>query len=405
MSKPLSGLRVLDFSKALAGPIATQYMGDMGASVIKVEPCLIGDDTRGWPPFRGKRHNETGAVFMSANRNKRSLAMDLKTPRGQEIMRRLVKQADVVVVNFAPGADERLGIDEPTLRALKPDLVYCGISGYGRGGPMGQATGYDVILQAFSGIMSMTGEKDRTPVRIPVSPVDQATAMHALSAMLAALVRRGITGQGAFIELSLFECAVALLGFSLEIFWEKNELPERNGTSHESLCPYQPFATADRPMLLGVASERIWHKFCAAAGLEDMRDDPRFRTNADRTANFALTVERVQAVLKTRARDDWIALFGGIGIPCGPIHTLDEMLAHPQTAARGIIQDLHNPWLGDIKAVAYPVTFDRQPRDAGTPQPMLGEHSREVLAEIGYGPSEVAGMEADGVVVAYGGCK
>ncbi len=393
--KPLAGLRVLDLTKVLAGPLCTQSLGDMGADVLKVEPCLVGDDTRRWPPFRG----ETGAIFLSCNRNKRSLALDMKTPEGRAIVRRLATQADVLVESYGTGVAERLGIDAPTLRALNPRLIYCSISGFGRSGPLANAPGYDVILQAFSGIMGMSGEPGGDPMRSPFSPIDQTTGLHAYSGILAALLNRAQTGQGSRLEVSLYETAMAFLGYNFQVYWEKGVLPEKSGSGHESLCPYQAFEASDKHVLIGVANDNLWRKFCAAVGQPDMADDPRFRTNPDRVTHRAETIAFVQDLVRQRRCDEWVALLTGLGVPCAPINSLQDALDHPHTAARGIVLDYQHPALGPLRTIAQPVVFDGATRSVTLPPPMLGQHSRAVLQELGYADDEITRLARAGIIV------
>lgn len=392
--KPLTGLKVVDFSKVLAGPLCAQYLGDLGAEVIKVEPCQGGDDTRQWPPFRGT----DGTVFLSANRNKRSLALDLKQPEGQAIVGRLLREADVVVESFGPGVQQRLGIDYDTVRAYNPRLIYCSISGFGPIGPLRDGKGYDVILQAYSGMMSITGEPDGAPARSPFSPVDQATGFHAVSGILAALLNRERSGEGARIEVSLFETAIAFLAYFFQGYWEKGTQPQKAGSGHESLCPYQAFQAADKPVLLGVANDALWRKFCTLAGLEAVVDDPRFRTNADRVRHRAATVGMVQAVLITRARDEWLHLLAEAGIPAAPINDFADVMAHPHTQATGILMELQHPVYGALKSVALPILFDRRHNAPSGPPPVLGEHTEAVLRELGYSPDEITRLCAAGTV-------
>ncbi|MDO9713722.1 CaiB/BaiF CoA transferase family protein [Paracraurococcus lichenis] len=395
---PLKGIRVLDFSKVLAGPLCGQWLGDLGADVVKIEPPGSGDDTRGWPPFRTGGEVRVGAVFLSANRNKRSLALDLKTEAGQAAARRMAAEADVVIESYATGVAERLGIGAERLCAANPRLIHCSIPGFGRSGPLAQGLGYDVILQAFSGIMAMTGERGGGPIRSPFSPIDQGTGMHAFSGILAALLERGRTGRGCRLEVSLFETAAALLGYSLQIYWEKGTLPEKSGSGHESLCPYQAFEASDGPVLIGIASDNLWRRFAAGIGRPKLAEDPRFRTNADRVRHFAETVALVQDIAATRTVAEWVEFCGRIGIPCASINTLAELLAHPHTAARGVVLDYEHPALGPLKTLAQPIQFDGRPRGVASPPPLLGEHSEEVLAAYGFGPEEIAALRVAGAI-------
>jgi crotonobetainyl-CoA:carnitine CoA-transferase CaiB-like acyl-CoA transferase len=395
MFKPLAGLRVLDFTKVLAGPLCTQYLGDLGAEIIKIEPAQIGDETRRWPPFRASE----GAVFLSANRNKQSLAVDLKTAAGREIVRRLARTTDVVVESYGTGVAERLGIDYATLKAEKPDLIHCSISGFGRTGPRAGNLGYDVILQAFSGVMSLTGEKGGGPVRSPISPIDQTTGLHAFSGILAALLQRGRTGEGTQLEVSLFETAIGFLGYNLQSYWEKGAQPEKCGSGHESLCPYQAFDASDAPLLIGIANDNLWQRFCRAVDREELIGDPRFQTNPDRVAHFAETVSTVQAIIASRSRDEWTALLTGLGVPCAPINSLQEMLDDPHTVARGIVLHYDHPTLGPMKTIAHPVVFNGIGRSVVAAPPLHGEHSRQILKAVGYCDEEIEEMAANSVIV------
>lgn len=391
---PLNGIRVLDLTKVLAGPLCTQYLGDLGADVIKVEPIQIGDDTRRWPPFR----DETGAVFLSANRNKRSLAIDLKTELGQAVVHKLAVQADVMIESYGTGVAERLRIDHPTIHVMNPRVIYCSISGFGRSGPLKDALGYDVVLQAFSGMMGITGHEGGEPVRSPISPIDQTTGLHALSGILAALLERGRTGAGVRFEVSLFETAMAFLGYNFQSYWERGVPPLRAGSGHEALVPYQAFEAADKPILIGVANDNLWRRFCAAVGRDDLASDPRFRTSPDRATHRAECVQLVQEIVQTRPCAEWLELLTGLGVPCAPINTLQEVLDHPHTQARGIVLDYQHPALGALKTIAQPILFENETRAVRMPPPMLGEHSRSILQEIGYAPAEIEALVTSGVV-------
>jgi len=380
----LQGLRVVDFSKVLAGPLCTQYLGDMGAEVIKVEPPK-GDDTRRWPPFR----RDDGTVFLSVNRNKRSVALDLKSPEGREAAQRLIATADIVVESFGPGVAARLGIDYDSAAALRPDVVYCSISGFGSKGPLNQGKGYDVILQAFCGMMSITGDEDGPAVRSPISPIDQATGMHAATGILAAVVRRLRTGKGCKVEAALFDTAVGFMGYVMQSYWERGSEPRRWGSAHESLCPYQVFEASDRPLLLGVANDSLWRAFCNEAGRPELADDPRYATNADRVRHRAEVLELVSGIMRKDARDGWIRRLARAGIPCAPIQGVGELLAHEHTAASEMIHRFAESAHGELNVVAQPLRFDgRRPRPS-LPPPRVGEHTAQVLSELGYGETAI----------------
>jgi crotonobetainyl-CoA:carnitine CoA-transferase CaiB-like acyl-CoA transferase len=392
--RPLAGLRVLDFSKVIAGPLCTQYLADFGAEVTKIETYQGGDDTRRWPPLR----QDTGAVFLSMNRGKKSVAVDLKTAGGKDLVRRLALRADVVVESFAPDVKTRLGVDYSTLSKDNPKLIYCSISGFGQTGPLRTALGYDNILQAFTGMMAMNGEKEGGPTRIPISPIDQMTGLNAAIGIQAALLNRAQTGEGAFLEVSLFETATAMLGFTLQSFWEHGEVPLRIGSAHPSIVPYQVFESSDKPVLIGIANDRLWQRFCRATGHDALAADPRFITNPDRVANTAETVRLVQAIVREKPSAYWVEHLNANDVPCTPVNTIDDLLAHEHTEARGIILTYDDPRLGGLKGVATPILFNGTVRTPGAPPPALGQHTTEVLAAYGYTASEIEALEQAGCI-------
>jgi len=391
---PLSGLRVLDITKFIAGPLCTQYLGAMGAEVLKIEDPDGGDGTRGMPPFIGN----DGATYLAMNCNKRSLAIDLKTEQGRQIVYEIAATSDIVVESLAPGSADKLGVGWEALAKINPRIIYCAISGFGRSGPLGSQPGYEVMMQAFTGLMSVTGEPNSDPFRVGFSPLDQTTGLHALTGVLAALRMRDTTGTGNYIEVSLYETAAALLGWHAQSYWIDGKLPERCGSRHASLCPYQAFAASDGLIVIAVGSEHLWRRFCAATDLMDMCDDPRFRTNVDRVSHYEETIDRIQARIITQTVAHWTATLSEYRIPNAPVNTLETMLQHPQTEARGIILDFDHPVGGRMHAVAHPVVFGGRSREVSRPPPLLGEHTVEVLAELGYGTESISQLKNNNVI-------
>lgn len=392
MDLPLTDIKVLDLSKVLAGPLCAQYLGDMGADVIKVESQNLPDETRTWPPFRQGEENRYGAVYLSANRNKRSLALDMISSEGQLILKSLIQWADVAIVSFGPGVAEKLGLSYEEMKAINSRLIYCQISGYGSVGPMREGKGYDVILQAFTGMLSITGELGGAPVRSPFSPVDQATGMHAMTGILAAIHRRNRTGQGGLVEVSLFDTATGFLGYFLQSYWERGSEPAKAGSGHESLCPYQAFETADKPLILGVANDTLWRRFCAIAGLDDFVADIRFETNALRVTNRSETVALVSDALRKHTRDYWLKSLEAEGIPCSPLHTLGELSDHPHTTASGMQFEYEHPELGIVRSIAQPLRLDGERTSFRRHAPALGEHSDAILGELGFSEAQIQAM-------------
>jgi len=398
-ASPLQGLKVLDLSKVLAGPLCAQYLGDMGADVVKVESPGAGDETRSWPPFRRDADGvQNGTVYLSANRNKRSIAVDLRQPSGRDVVLRLADWADVAIESFGPGVAARLGVDVATMRARNPRLICCSISGYGSVGPMREGKGYDLILQAYCGMLAITGERDGPPVRSPFSPVDQATGLHALIGILSLLHERARSGKGGIVEAALFDTATAFLGYFLHGYWERGTEPERPGSGHESVCPYQAFDTADKPIILGVANDGLWRTFCKIAGLEKHVDDPRFRTNADRVSNREATVALVKEVLKRSGRDEWLELLNASGIPCSPLHTLGELSELRHTAESGMVHRVDDPKYGAMRMVAQPLRFDSVRTALRRMPPAHGAHTQEVLLEAGFTADQIGALQAQGAI-------
>ncbi|WP_159914549.1 CaiB/BaiF CoA-transferase family protein [Pantoea sp. 18069] len=393
---PLQGLKVIDLSKVLAGPLCGQHLGELGADVIKIEPPAAGDDTRSWLP----QEKGQSATFLSVNHNKRSLAVDLKTEAGRAIVHALVKDADIVLQGFGGGTARKLAVDYETLSALNPQLIYLEISGYGRDGPLGAEPGYDVMLQAFSGMISTMGAPDGPFARASFSPVDLNTGTNAVAGVLAAVIERSRTGKGVYVEVSLLDTAMGLMTYLAQNYWRTGKLPQRMGTAHPAMAPYQAFEAADGPMMVGVGNEAQWKRFCAVAQLQDMRDDPRFATNADRVAHFDDTVARVAQVMRTRTIAEWLPALRAAGVACSPIHTLDQALEHPQLQARQLLVRTEHPVLGELHNVGLPIRFNGEARSACRTPPLLGEHTREVMAQAGFSEDDIAQLTHTGVVAA-----
>jgi crotonobetainyl-CoA:carnitine CoA-transferase CaiB-like acyl-CoA transferase len=391
--QPLKGIRVLDISRVLAGPSCTQTLGTLGAEVIKIEPIGTGDEMRQWPPMRA----DTGTPFLAYNRNKKSLALDLKSPAALALVHRLAAISDVFVESGSTGASERLGLGYAAVQHIRADVIYCAISGFGQTGPLKNAKGYDLMLQAFSGMMAMTGEADGGPVRSAFSPIDQATGQNAVIGILSAVIQRAQTGQGALVEVSLLESATQLLSYHLQSFWETGKLPAKIACGHPALVPYQPFETADQPILIGIANDSLWRTFCREFALDVVASDPRFATNPKRVENRAQVVAIVQEQLRGQSAAELVARLIACGVPCSPIHDLKNFSDHRQLDALGMFIDYVHPSLGMLKAVAQPIMFDGKRETPQMPPPRLGQHTREVLGLIGCSHSEIDGYLANGV--------
>lgn len=394
--QPLQGMKVVDLTKVLAGPLCGQYLGEYGADVIKVEAVGVGDETRRWlPQTQGQ-----SAVFVAVNHNKRSIALDLKSPEGRAIVHQLVQDADIVLQGFGGGTAKKLGVDYETLSALNDKLIYCEISGFGRNGPLGNAPGYDVMLQAFSGMLSTMGQPEGDYARASFSPVDIGTAMNALSGVLAAVIERGRTGKGLYLEVSLLDTAMGFMTYMAQSYWQTGVNPRPMGTAHPSMVPYQAFDVQDGTIMLGAGNDAQWQRFCVVAGLQDWVDHPDFATNALRVANHAKVVALLEPVMKRKTVAQWLTALEQANVPCSPIHTLGQALAHPQVQARAIIAQTDHPVLGRVGNIGHPVQFEHQPRAASRPAPLLGEHSQEILRQLGYDAQQIARLQEQGRVTA-----
>jgi crotonobetainyl-CoA:carnitine CoA-transferase CaiB-like acyl-CoA transferase len=402
----LDGVRVLDLSRVLAGPWCTQTLADLGADVIKVERPGSGDDTRGWgPPFlkdREGRDTAEAAYYLGTNRNKRSVTVDLARPEGQALIRRLALQCDVVVENFKVGDMARYGLDADSLRALNPRLVYCSITGFGQTGPYRDRAGYDYAIQGIGGLMSVTGERDDLPgggpQKVGVAVADLFTGLYATVAILAALRHRDATGQGQAIDMALLDTQVAMLANLGANYLVTGQPPKRAGNAHQNIVPYQVFEVADGHLILAVGNDGQFAKFCEVAGRPDLAADPRYAKNADRVRHRAELVPLLAGLMKQRPKAEWLAALEAAKVPCGPINHLGEVFADPQVRARGMVTTLEHPLAGPLPLVASPIKLSATPPTARRAPPLLGQHTDEVLAELGLDEQERRRLREQGVV-------
>ncbi len=393
----LRGIRVVDMTEALAGPYCTMYLGDMGADVIKVERPGKGDQTRGWgPPFV----NDESAYFMSTNRNKRSLALDAAYPEGRAILHRLIDDADIFINNLPRMASlQKLGVDPDAALARNPRLIHVCVTGFGHTGPRAGQPGYDILAQAMSGIMSLTGEPDDPPLRYPVPISDMTVGLYALIAILAALYERERTGHGQAIDAAILESQMGWLTNLAGSYFATGQNPPRLGNVHPSITPYQTFATSDGWIILAGGTDRIWTRLCDVLGIPaETRDDPRYATNPARNVNR----DAVQALLaerfRTRSSVAWLTLLRDADVPAGPIYLLDQALAEPQVIERGFIVELEHPVAGLVKSLGFPPHMRAGAITYRRPPPTLGQHTGEVLRELDYTEEEIAALRAEGVV-------
>jgi formyl-CoA transferase len=374
---PLDGVRVLDLTRVVAGPYCSMFLGDLGADVVKVEQPGVGDDTRGWgPPFAGGE----SAYFLSINRNKRSLALDLKSKRAVELLRQLVKVADVVIENFRPGAMERLGLGEADLRNLNPQLIYASLTGFGADGPMSSWPGYDLIVQAWGGLMSITGAPDGEPVKVGVAIIDLVAGLMLGKAITAALFAREKIGVGQRIDTSLLEAEVASLINVGSNYLVGGKVPTRWGNAHPNIVPYQNFKTADGYLVIGVASEVIWKRFCQAIGRANLTDDARFANNSLRVENRTKLIALLSEVFLQRDNETWFKLLTAAEVPCSPVQTIDQVFQAPQVLHRDMVMEIEHPTAGKVRMAGIPVKFSVTPASLRLPPPLLGEHNEAILS-------------------------
>jgi crotonobetainyl-CoA:carnitine CoA-transferase CaiB-like acyl-CoA transferase len=408
--QPLSGVRILDLSRVLAGPWCTQTLADLGADVIKVERPLRdgsgGDDTRGWgPPFLKARDGEDtaeAAYYLGTNRNKRSITVDIARPQGQALIRRLAAQCDVFIENFKVGDMARYGLDAATLRALYPRLIYCSITGFGQTGPYADRAGYDYAIQGIGGLMSVTGERDDLPgggpQKVGVAVADLFTGMYASVAILAALRHRDATGQGQAVDMALLDTQVAMLANLGANFLATGAAPRRAGNAHQNIVPYQVFETSDGHMILAVGNDGQFAKFCEVAGRPELAADPRFARNADRVRHRAVLVPLLEEIVRARPKQQWLSALEAAKVPCGAINDLAEVFADPHVQARGMTVPMPHPLADTLRVVASPMKLSGTPVQYRRAPPLLGEHTDEVLAEFGWSDAERAELRRQHVL-------
>ena len=390
-SAPLAGVRVLDLSRVLAGPFCAQTLADLGADVIKVERPGTGDDTRAWgPPYlRDADGNDTteSAYYLSTNRNKRSIAVDLASAEGAAIVRQIASQCDVLIENFKVGGLKQYGLDYDSLKSTMPHLIYCSITGFGQDGPFSHRPGYDFMIQGMGGLMSITGERDGLPGAGPqkagVAVTDVFTGLYGTIAIMGALRERDRSGLGQHIDLALLDCHIAMLANQNLNYMTSGVAPGRAGNAHQNVVPYQVFQTSDGYMILAVGNDSQFRSFCKAVDHPEWATDERFVTNSQRIINRDALIPMVEDLIRTKARDQWIDIFEKVGVPCGPIQTIDQVFDHPQVKARKVWREVDHPASGKSPTTANPINFSDTPIQYTRHAPMLGEHTEEILREFG----------------------
>ena len=390
----LEGIRVLELTQIMAGPFCGMLLADLGADVIKIENPRGGDDSRRMaPPY----YNGESAAFVAVNRNKYGIALDIRTPQGSELLWRLIETADVLVENFRPGTIERLGFDYEQVHVKQPRLIYCSISGFGHTGPYADRGGFDLVAQAMSGMLSITGSPQE-PAKVGVPISDLNAGLFASHAILAALLSRARTGEGQYIDTSLFEAALAYTIWESNEYWATDIPPQRLGTAHRLAAPYQVFTTANGWIAIGAANQRNWERLVQALDRSDLLHNPLFATNSDRMAHLPELVETLTETLKTRTTEEWLPLLEQSAVPCGPVLALDQVYQHPQVEARNMDIEIEHPIAGRVHAIGFPVKYSATPPQIYRPAPILGQHTFQMLESLGISPEKCRQLEAAGIV-------
>lgn len=397
MVLPLEGIRVLDLSRILTGPFCSMILADLGAEVIKVEMPGKGDDTRSWgPPFiEGE-----SAYFLCINRNKKSMTLNLKKEKGKEILHKLVEKCDVLLENFSPGVTQKLGVDYGTICKINPRIIYCSISGFGQTGPYKDWPAYDIIIQGMGGLMGITGEHGRPPVRIGVAITDMGAGMYAAIAVLSALVAREKTGKGQWIDVSLLDSTVSWLTYMAANYFATGEVPIRAGSAHPNIVPYQCFETSDGKYLtVAVGNDNLWKSFCNALGLEELIENPKFATNPKRVENRNELIPILTKIFLTKTREEWMEVLLKERVPCGPVYTMDEVFHDPQVLHRSMLVEIEHPKAGRIRQIGIPMKFSETPGKIKAPPPLLGQHTKEILRSLlGYSENDIDQLKKEGII-------
>ena len=395
MFGPLSGLRILDLTRVLAGPYTTMILADLGAEVIKIEQPGIGDESRNFGPFK----NGFSLYFMSINRGKKSITLNLKSDRGKQLFKDLLRQCDILVENYRPGTMRKLGLDYETLSVENPSLIYAACSGFGQTGPLSEQGAYDMIIQGMGGIISITGEPDRPPVRVGTSISDISAALFTTIGILSALHHRNQTGNGQMVDVAMLDSLVAVLENAIVRYFATNEIPQPLGTRHPVITPFEAYESSDGYIIIAIGNDSLWEKFCRHVGYEELISDDRFCTNADRTENHSELYPIISNIMGLRTTDEWIESLGTIGVPCGPINSIDEVVNHEQIKAREMITKVAHQLTGIVEVPGVPIKLSDTPGSVEKPAPSLGEHTEEILKNfLDYNEEDIEMLKRESII-------